>query len=260
MLDTKKVNYAALSSILHESIALSAQITLLRNPINEPAFVSDFFQIGIPYIQQHIHRAVKSKMMIDVGGVFCHQSPYVEYSSGGNNPATTEIGDLLVIVECLTQKERWKRALLLQYKHFKGRCKYLHSLKYSNNSNNDKHQYHLYYSWPEFKYKNGDLKGKKRQVCLPHPHLGAQFVAIYNDFQNPVLFTHLPDYSFNYTSYANTINELIVGLNGREFYDQSEVKGDGWCQVIWDLIRVTGKKVYTQNNAGINKQSRGTLE
>lgn len=216
----------------------------------EPDFVASLVQVGVISIKRALDIALAgSGIRVTTTGVFCHQSPMVEF------PARCELGDILFVHSHTGASGIVQRnALLLQAKMTKPAAKSTRIAK------KDIHQLHLYESWPPFTYDmQGDpLHGQSRMVVPNARHAGAQYLLIDKDpvFVGPgtphgnypmaVWMAENPVYTK--TTLGDSLFDFFSMTSGRLFGPKSAATG--WTQVVWDLIDNGLRKGFNRARTG----------
>ena len=194
--------------------------------VDEPALVAGVFTDGLPEANRLAPAGV------DVGGVFCHQSPKV--SKTADPSWSCELADLLVIT--YTHSTHDRRALLLQVK--------LGAPKYAT-SGTPQRQVELYTHWPDI-----ELYGVTRSIG-PGDHPGGEF-----SFWETCPNADVPCRSCEFqegrpgnqrwsAELPDVLADMIKGSAGEGFSAEHAVApGDEWSQLVWDLIRRTVTTVW----------------
>jgi len=202
------------------------------------------------------------KIKIAVTGIYCHQSPMVEFSGMRKNYC--EFGDLLW---CHIHTDRKgdivRNAILYQAKKS--------SQQPYTISTDEENQLKLYTKWPEFSYvRPKELAGQVRYVKPAAPRRGAQYLLI--DSRPPEdpasgikgMSGTYPIGSCiaqrNIISHSELSLELVHTLellSGDPFDELNVAQQDiGWSRIIWDLLLVSANKVFRRINSGYSLKPR----
>lgn len=231
---------------------------------HEPDYIARLVLKGTPEFHQIISSYSYIWNNVSTVGVFCHQSPMVQYTDG-NAVRRCELGDILWChFHTDINGNIFRNALLFQSKM---------SDSISLNTAYDDTQLKLYREWPQFEYyRSGALNGQVRNILPKQPHAGAQYMAI--DNHNPILpqvginSAHPIDcFPIGITSivpelYADTPleSELVRFLfwgSGRPFDSHSDRNNsDEWTKVVWDLLRNGMSRAFNRRRAGFNNSPR----
>lgn len=183
------------------------------------------FRTGLPKIAAAFKTAGSAaNLNVEVGGIFCHQSPKVAFPAG-----TCEIGDLLIVARYATTAPPVYWGLLLQTKMSDG-----------PGLNAGDPQYTLYHDWPSFTWvKTGEM----RAVTPPAPHPGAQVstLDVCQDYctgcsATAAVLDQPP------RDLADVLFDVYQRASGRSFGSYETVLSTAntdWDRVIWDMLTFT---------------------
>ncbi len=189
-----------------------------------------------------------------VTGIYCHQTPKVRFNGMKGNGC--ELGDLLW---CHFHRDKdggvSRNAILYQAKRVQGQPV---RLKVGDD------QLALYTAWPAFKYTgSGILNGMERSVRPSAPRRGAQYLLI--DERPPEdpsagIVGEPGTYPFGSCiadstlfSHADLGYELVGTLemlSGNPFDSKETAPGDGWSEVVWDLLDTSVNRAFNRARSG----------
>jgi hypothetical protein len=211
---------------------------------NEPTVVYGILKSVIPRIQAELQRCYSPhNVTVRVAGVFCHQSPYVDFPPSLGLPGC-ELGDLLIVVRF---RETWGeelRAMLLQFK-VGGWPK----------SNSNDAQWVLYTRWPAFRWRS-----KPHLDRTPRPNgaqAGALHAVIWDSGHPSARPADLEAKGRRLATVLSGLTNLYGGRPIKPLYQARSEAGKGWSEVVWDLLEFTAKRLMTLNAAGVRRQQRG---
>lgn len=210
-------------------------------------FVKDFFNILV---------AVFPDYDFSVLSVYCHQKPIVDIKQAKK----PELGDILFVYVDRRQKGKMiLNSLLFQAK--------ISSVPWLQIHPSEKHQLELYKSWPQFTYcRAGNLNGEKRNILPKTINDGAQYLLIDdNPLTNGLcaggemfpMGCATPDDNLCINgSLSSELINLLKFKSGRTFDSYLYSTGDGWSEMIWDLLRIAAFKYSKRKNAQLKSFSR----
>ena len=255
---------AHLSKVIHGAIVQSVLATHKRcgsRPPQEPDYVASLVCDAVPLIYKNLCKLLKRhRARCSVIGVYCHQTPKVEYNS---RVRPCEIGDLLFVHVHTNHGGFTERyALLLQAK-MSARREYPIPKK-------ERHQLGLYKYWPRFWYLSPQsLTGEERHVTPSTHHMGAQYLLINGSscfkklgkhFAIPWAYfmgTCVPDEElFIHNELSDELLDVIGARSGRAFYSHMDTKGDDWSKIVWDLLRVGLTTAFNRRNSRRIQEAR----
>jgi hypothetical protein len=228
-----------------------------RGP-EEPDFVYGIFKIGLGIWQEGLTTVFSgTRYSAKVGGVYCHQSPKVQWSlpTMKSGKGSIELGDLLVVVRLHDVAGSSNTALLLQSK----RQRFFEDLP-------DDNQFTLYNQWPTFNFVHEPLKKCSRTVG-GRAHLGAQYHLIdavghsRHPWPGPIgNHCAFVDRSLYRSPMATELTRLLLGASGKPFADEDPVvrprpETGGWDTMIWDLLEATAARVMKRKTMGVSDTS-----
>lgn len=237
----------------------------LTHPVTpqEPDFIAQLVLEGTP----NFHKAISSFNniwnSINTVGIFCHQSPKVEYQDG-KSKKQCEIGDVLW---CHFHTDlngyTFRNAILFQSK--------MDNTVTPKISYNDT-QLKLYREWPKFNYTSPKrLAGQIRDLIPKQPHAGAQYMIIDKRRpSNPHVGTHdtsILTFPIGTTSVTpkliadtpleNELTRFLFFESGKPFDSyKNKNHSDEWTKIIWDLIRNGMERAFNRRKAGFSNSPR----
>lgn len=200
-------------------------------------------------------------IQVSILGIYCHQTPKVKFNN--MHKTSCEIGDILL---CHFHKDRRgqirRNSLLLQAKVTSQQPYYI--------PNREADQLHLYSYWPEFNYISGPLNNETRNVTPHTIHRGAQYLLIEKKSPDDPLSglmglkgtypigVCMPDsFLMNHAPYEKELVDFLLCLSGRTIIERNQSKiGNGWSQMIWDLIDLSIGRTFRRNRSGYEKAPR----
>jgi hypothetical protein len=210
------------------------------------------FRTGLPRIQKELQAALSPLgLTVNVGGVFCHQSPKVDIA--GNE---CEVGDLLFLLRYSTGGTATYNALLLQTKMIKDASRFDANRFFSGRKRSGDIQYRLYDDWPPFHWVR---TGARRRVQPPAPHLGAQYAfvdACEQGCSACSIATGMPGHQAR--PIEAELVDFLFRASGRrlEPYEVAR-RRRGWDRVVWEIVRGTVRRVaFTVAKAGVKNATR----
>jgi hypothetical protein len=244
---------------LATTVAVGAAVHRCRpKPPEEPDIVAALLSDGLPVLRTSWEGLLRPRgIQIDVAGVFCHQSPYVDLDSGGG----CELGDLLVCYfHESDDEERSARASLVQAKVCSRGGTGTHpptTLSFSPDPKAP--QQVLYSTWPGFEYKAGAHRNQRRQVTPAKPHLGAQYLLIDQAVLSSPVGQNgvgVGDPGAIPVKFRKPVSRHLVDMmsltEGREFpYSPPPPSYIDWGQVIWDLLTDSVNLCFNRRQRGI---------
>ena len=211
----------------------------------EPDFVSaltDDFVTSMNGLIKSMNGLVKGVLF---GGIFIHQSPYVNFKDRTGTPKSCEQGDMLIICHKRVDNLDWYNAALLQWK---GSDKPTIKLKSS-----ERKQLELYQNWPTFYIKRKKITKTydiKPKTVTP----GAQY-GIFFTSKKTKMYVDMPASILNVNSdftFGRFVWNMINWETGRPI-DPDRTSNDEWSNLIWDLIS-------NSINAHFNRKRIGKAE
>lgn len=197
------------------------------------------FTDGLPALDRAIQaEAGRRGLHARMGGVFCHGSPKVVFSS------TCEIGDLLVVARH-EPSAGGLNALLLQAK-----------MADTLPINFSDPQFRLYDSWPEFEWQKS---GERREITPHRVHAGAQYAIIDACSEGcPACSVAGAVPGGQPLPLQEELRHFFYGWSGRPITDEATARtGTDWDCVVWDVLRKTIRAVtYSWSRAGHAAVSR----
>ena len=242
--------------VFQAAIAMSYLTAWSRSSVShsypqEPDYVAALVLEGTPLFQRGLDALLPAGVSSQVLGVYCHQSPYVQFDDAPDQQC--ELGDMLVchFHEPAVGMPR-QNALLLQAK--------IRRREPMRLSGDDLTQLELYSGWPSFSYISRPLTGQRRQVVPSSPHAGAQYLTIQTglvDWRHSSMQIAFP---WNPLISREPLEEeffrLLWGNTGRAFLPPTLAAKDGWSQVVWDLITSAARKTFRREKTGITSAPR----
>jgi len=180
-----------------------------------------------------------------------HQKTGIQFVSG--LPGTCTLGDILLVYVHKPKGGILRRnALLLK-------AVSTDKESYQISSGENAHL-HLFRDWPEFEYEQpSHLKGQRCSITPNAPHTGAQFILIDNRSPSdpdssflkapekfPVSCCMSEDTLYPHNDFSSELFNFLTFCSGRPFDESDSSKyRQGWSGLIWDLLAIGIKKVYT---------------
>lgn len=166
------------------------------------------------------------------GGIFIHQSPFVNFiSHHRKTKSRCELGDLLIVCHKRVDSLDWYNAALLQWKKT-GKPTFC-----TNPKSNDAMQLELYQEWPTFTITR-NKKTISYDILPKTVTPGAQY-GIFYPTKNTKMYVDMPAWVHNVNSdytFGRFVWNMINWETGRPIDPDRNTK-DGWSNLIWDLMR-----------------------
>lgn len=187
----------------------------------------------------------KSKMLLNLTGVFCHAAPLVGFRPTGRNVQTCELADLLIVVD-FTDSGKTKRFATLVQAKMASKARRV-SLKGSSSTR----QLELYQAWPQFSFADPVYGTDQYLLATTAGAQSGTFGVIDRHFKKtqaapPIWTQHqarpTPSKVANEPMLGTFIAEMAGGgAHGRRAWPGGQ---DDWSRVVDLLLSVTYKKVF----------------
>lgn len=245
MLNLTKAERSQLATAADNAVsdALDGTVTGWRSkaPTNEPDAVAAVVSVGMPATAPG-WTSVLSPLGYTVQfiGVFCHQTPKVDFLDAAGAAQNCELADLLIVVDNDGKPANVtdRRALLVQ-------AKMAHRPALALNGR-DRIQFDLLSRWPQFKFSAHHYPKNWRDIGGPGTPPGLFDSASYGAIDllpSTVAWQQLDVSNLSMgsgRSFGETLAAMAAGLEGR---DATPGGSDDWSSTVEELLSTTYKAI-----------------